>query len=475
MQEIKVPELYNTLKEWTIQIISREPLLQSFKKIILIPEDKDNGSQTLKRISLLDLTNSYRLWKVISILEKDPEFKIFIDEIKQKDEIMHLLPEGAEASISSANKDKGFAIDYYYSMFSFDYINELLEEQQVNGEFKKEFWDEKKFIELYKIFEDTTLNKYRTMEFWMPLYNVNLSKEITIKENLLEDDVFLSKPGLKEKISLNLFAPDPENFPVADSLFGFQKHNTFEKYFLKIACKIKIGEALIFDKLLLDRWILSINIATNGEVKCNKAIPVFRRGEVHTIPTFKTPDSTSVGQIFPITIYPFEAMHSRMFDIILIKQEDIKNIILYGKTLKSLEKDYQIPISRYLTANFRSKPQDVLIDAVITLESLLLYNIEDELSFRLAHRGSWILYKNANPEKRKYIFKKLRDIYKVRSTIVHGSDDKKQLYHLATSLVANGNDALQIIRELFRIILDNNYNKHSWDEELKKADIVDYY
>lgn len=89
-----------------------------------------------------------------------------------------------------------------------------------------------------------------------------------------------------------------------------------------------------------------------------------------------------------------------------------------GKFEKRNRKITDIALHRLRYVQDRESPEDKLIDCVIGFESLLL-NAEAELTLRLALRAAMVLGENKGD--REKIFDEMREIYRVRNKIVHGS------------------------------------------------------
>jgi hypothetical protein len=96
-------------------------------------------------------------------------------------------------------------------------------------------------------------------------------------------------------------------------------------------------------------------------------------------------------------------------------------------------------VSRYSQTVGRREPIDGFIDAVIALEHLLLQTDSDELGFRLALRGAWLL--GADRAGRQEYFDALKRIYSLRSGVVHGS--AKWMRQIAADDYAMATDMLR--------------------------------
>lgn len=92
--------------------------------------------------------------------------------------------------------------------------------------------------------------------------------------------------------------------------------------------------------------------------------------------------------------------------------------------LSGLAKDkaLQITFERFLLALSRPERESQVVDLAICLESLLPF--ENEISFRFALYGA--LFSEKEADKKKEIYKTLKDLYATRSKIVHGSGDAQK-------------------------------------------------
>lgn len=120
----------------------------------------------------------------------------------------------------------------------------------------------------------------------------------------------------------------------------------------------------------------------------------------------------------PIAVNPCRVMQ--------LSQEDIDKFVLLYKALVATQRnEVKIAAARLLDAESRLSPVDALLDAVIGLEALL-NNDRAEISFRVALNYGF-LGPIADRRKR---FDDIREVYKIRSSVVHGglNKDASRLY-----------------------------------------------
>ena len=93
----------------------------------------------------------------------------------------------------------------------------------------------------------------------------------------------------------------------------------------------------------------------------------------------------------------------------------------------------QLPGRRLDTSAARAQAQDAIVDYVIGLEGLLSTASErTEIRYRFAVRGSVILAEK--PDQRPLLFRQLKNLYDLRSAIVHGGTPTKEDLEAALSL-----------------------------------------
>jgi hypothetical protein len=94
---------------------------------------------------------------------------------------------------------------------------------------------------------------------------------------------------------------------------------------------------------------------------------------------------------------------------------------VFNSCLCGLQKDKALTVTfeRYILALSRPELESRVVDLAICLESLLPF--ESEISFRFSLFGS--ILSSPGKEKRRDLYKILKDLYTLRSKIVHGSVD----------------------------------------------------
>lgn len=125
------------------------------------------------------------------------------------------------------------------------------------------------------------------------------------------------------------------------------------------------------------------------------------------------------------------------------KAEEIAELKEIYKFINSEKESRFIVAQKRLTFGLeRKSPEDSLIDYMIGLEALYLPDGNQELSFRLSLRIAFLL--STDTKDRKELFMFIKDIYKTRSSIVHGSK-----YELSADIVTRTEDILRASLKLW--------------------------
>jgi len=132
----------------------------------------------------------------------------------------------------------------------------------------------------------------------------------------------------------------------------------------------------------------------------------------------------NMGALHDTDMAPLPLTHPSYFriDYQLGEQEveELKTIYrLMTKESSHYPTHFELALSRFNDYFRRTSEQDGLLDLVIALEALFA-GVNQEIGYRLAIRGSYFL-EEADIKERSDTFDKLRCIYDIRSSIVHGN------------------------------------------------------
>ena len=134
----------------------------------------------------------------------------------------------------------------------------------------------------------------------------------------------------------------------------------------------------------------------------------------------------------------------------------------YARRFPTLPNQFNIALERWDATAEHWTPEDRLIDAVIALENLLLPEQTQELRFKFALRGAWVLGQAG--QARRQWYDRFIALYDARSAVVHGSQPntkfrQKDPRHLHQ-------DAEDALRAVIRRILDGNFTGKRWKQFL---------
>lgn len=149
-----------------------------------------------------------------------------------------------------------------------------------------------------------------------------------------------------------------------------------------------------------------------------------------------------------------------------VKPADIDAIRSVAAELSRVESAFPVTMSRFNTAASRGAPEDRLIDYTIALESVLLPDVRDELSFRFQMRGAWLL--GSDGRQRRVWGERLREIYEARSAIVHGGSRRSK--RTDNELV---DDAAEALRLLLQRFIGGPHDRRSWKRLLDEVVVGD--
>ena len=101
----------------------------------------------------------------------------------------------------------------------------------------------------------------------------------------------------------------------------------------------------------------------------------------------------------------------------------VDEIQLVYEGLAEFSREFPVAFSRFQATGYRATSDDQVIDASIVMENLLLPEENQELAYRFAVRLACLL--GTNSSERRSWFETARELYKLRSALVHG--DAKQI------------------------------------------------
>lgn len=427
MNSIIYNTIYSNLLKLTqkvIGVISQKPIPEVY---VYIPINQN-----------ISISNPGEIFRGISAnqLIDWPELQPLIDEVNKNEDLKSIFFINTAERVKDNPIENKYWIARVFSIFIGNYLDEII--------FKENLWDESKFLELYKRFELSLLQKKRTLIALVPFYYFDFDEETQSNEIPLGEGLSFVNPNI---IDRKYFSPTG---------FALNQHYTTCKYFLRFLIQKDVNagiEETDYENIsrLVVGLLLSIRITVGGDAKFDEVIFTHQRGEFSRIEgiTIRGRGYTPGGKKS------------------IISRDNIKDILYYKEGLKNIEEDFSIALSRYAWVPDRVMKIDKLIDLTISLESLLSTTSDKtEMNFKIATRGAWLL--GDGFEKRKDWYNKLKEIYDFRSKIVHGkslslkTEEQKKLDDVI-------NDAQRAVEEIFKIIIRNSklHKREQWDEFLK--------
>ena len=134
-------------------------------------------------------------------------------------------------------------------------------------------------------------------------------------------------------------------------------------------------------------------------------------------------------------------------------------------------KDYAAIVARMAESRARTGPfayQDRILDVAIALEQM--YEVDPgEISFKLRARAACFLADNAAQRKR--IFRQIRDVYNLRSAVVHSRRPSRKSKKLLTPqhMTDTFENGFALARDTLMKLLDQG-PPDSWDDLVISAD-----
>jgi hypothetical protein len=283
--------------------------------------------------------------------------------------------------------DEAWAVASTMSQFLLDYVETISLPATV--------WRQEAFDKLFDVFaESIRLGGYR-LTLWTAIHNCHLSG--TMAPIPLFPGISLDEPDERTRetllptFTLENISPDaPRYYIRAEERVPFHRFPSHET------------------QQASGRIVVGVRLAVGGNAYIRRTRAITEPGSCVTYGAFGS---------YTIAHQPFSgAFH--IDNPSLIAATDIEAVKQFTLAVPKLNEEFPIALSRFTSTTDRQNPTDRLIDATIGLENLLLQGISDELSFRLALRGAWLL--GDTQSTRQVEFAQLKKAYDARSRVVHG-------------------------------------------------------
>lgn len=143
-----------------------------------------------------------------------------------------------------------------------------------------------------------------------------------------------------------------------------------------------------------------------------------------------------------------------------VTEEQLKNISKsFATVLESTDNKLNFAIKRFYRSTMRDEEEDIILDLIIALETLLGDSGKTEMTQKLAYRIGGLLgnhstsFCDANE-----VFENVKKIYAYRSSIIHGSvktNNKREIKLPENKSIAIVDLARDYLREVLKIVIHN--------------------
>lgn len=169
---------------------------------------------------------------------------------------------------------------------------------------------------------------------------------------------------------------------------------------------------------LTNRARLALQSAITS-LRLTKLDPVGTPGFIQ-IPRFP---GTMLAQMTPLESYDLPVHGIFPHDRYTLARKDLGRFRGHYRLLSQNQfavwKTLDLPLQQFNRSCQRLREEDKILDYAICLESTLLADVRDELSYRLALRAGTLLRSRCDPKR---VFTLVRSLYEVRSRIVHSNE-----------------------------------------------------
>ncbi|MEK6646161.1 MAG: hypothetical protein AABY84_05770 [Candidatus Firestonebacteria bacterium] len=310
-------------------------------------------------------------------------------------------------------------------------------------------FDKNIFDKLYCDFESYTINEKAKFVGYIPLLNFSSDMKNTKFDNGVE--IIYLEPNKREYFANSLFYREPNTGDLCDVDGIFKSGFAFKFIFEDNKRSSLSGESINCIVKKSEKIITALRLLKSGDLYLSNFI--FSESINNFNPPLVEPLRNSIHSNFASDKYSGEIFNFNNNSDFKICNDIFK--VLIEDNLDVIE----IALRRFSDIYRRELSEDKIIDMAILLESILLYGISNELSYRFCLRGAYLLENKREKDK---TFKTLGEFYRIRSNIVHGNDKKN--YSCEVVEVEN------ICREIIKLIIEELHNKNSLENIIKNID-----
>ncbi len=331
-------------------------------------------------------------------------------------------------------------------------INQLLYVVEDYLEITNSFeFNEEIFKDSYVEYENSWTRQYKIIVVTIPL--IGFDSEVDRIE--LYDDLSIERFTSDEKTNLWNLLSDSGFFQIYD----------YAKCKFKICgnCQLKKDDPINLEKII------------NSATKNITAMRLLHPGDVGSyalsqtdFPPYKIKPIIMHAQSLNECLLPrsyFTAIRSPYY---LAKNEIESFVKIFNKLIdpeiQGQLQDLDVAIRWFNQSYSRERDEDKVIDLTVALDSSLLFNIKDELKYRMAIRGSALLAKNKDP---KDTYSVLRALYDARSSIVHNGLTLGQISKNGFIFGIPAGELLKKAQEIARLALTEYLNRITPKNNLK--------
>jgi hypothetical protein len=277
----------------------------------------------------------------------------------------------------------------------------------------------------------------RAVDLWTPLYGVDLGDEVEDATAIL-GECSITRPNPEER-TLLAWCHRGQIPPWAPTTI-----------FLHTACHSDLADHRVDNFSDMEGTSLAVRLVLGGRSRTHESMAIAQPGDC------RPPGYVGEFQAFGGALTDSTG-HERS---VAASPADIERIRKLAPACRMLMDHYWFAVDQFRSSSQRNRFTDVLVDAVVGLENLLLPDTSSELAFRLALCGAWILGAD-DPGLRRQWFGRLKAAYAVRNAVVHGGGGRK---HRPQSDFARKEamDSVEALRLILTNLAESGLERDAW-------------